>query len=197
MNKQIIILTVLILSFTLQLRAQTETQFLLNGPMDVNGFGGPLLEFSWVRNQPILSVGGGGGALLNKSFFIGGYGIGNTVTDALYTFNNEPVSLQFGHGGLWLGYLHNADRVAHWGLSSKFGWGGLGLLDSNDNLIFSDDIFLIQPQLQGEVNLLPFMKISAAAGYRFSLGVQNAFFQPSDINSPFGILALYFGWFGD
>lgn len=182
---------------TSSLNAQDETQFLINGPTEVSGFGGPMVELSWVKDRPIYSFGGGGGALFNKRFFLGGYGQGNLVLDDLFTYNSEPVKLEMGHGGLWLGYWYKPENVAHLGVSSRFGWGGIGLLDQANNLLLSDDVFHIQPQIHGEINVLPFMKLSAAAGYRLSLGVNNDFFSSSDFNSPTAWLGIYFGGFAD
>lgn len=190
-------LTLVVCVWGSALSAQDETQFLINGPMEVSGFGGPMVELSWVKDRPIYSFGGGGGALFNKRFFLGGYGQGNLVLDPFFTYNNVPVKMEMGHGGLWLGYWLKPESIAHLGVSSRFGWGGIGLLDAADNLLLSDDVFHLQPQVHGELNVLPFMKLSAAAGYRLSLGLNNDFFNATDLNSPTVWFGIYFGWFAD
>jgi hypothetical protein len=197
MKKKGLLISLFVFAWGATLTAQDETQFLIDGPMEVSGFGGPMAELSWVKNRPIYSFGGGGGALFNKQFFLGGYGQGNLVLDPIFTYNNQPVKLEMGHGGLWLGYWLKPESIAHLGVSSRFGWGGIGLVDESNNLLLSDGLFLIQPQLHGELNVLPFMKLSLAAGYRLSLGVNNAYFTATDFNSPTVWFGIYFGWFAD
>ena len=71
-----------------------NVEFLLDGRISVSVFGGPIVEFSGINDDLAISSGGGGALLLNKRFFIGGYG--------LKTRNNGSLSngdVQLNHGG--------------------------------------------------------------------------------------------------
>ncbi len=36
---------------------------------------------------------------------------------------------RFGHGGFWLGYIHNPKNAIHWGVNAKLGWGTVSMTD--------------------------------------------------------------------
>lgn len=190
-------ITLLFLGFLFGAASQESTNYLFGGVNTASGFGGLMTELSWVKDRPIYCMGGGGGVIINQSIFLGGYGMGNIVDQPMFTYLNTPVSFEFGHGGLWLGYNVMPKKVLHLSISSRFGWGGIGLFDNLRNELVSDGVFVITPQVNAEVNLLPFMKASFGGGYRAVLGLNNPFFGANDLNSPTVNFGLYFGWFGD
>mgnify|MGYP000262079745 CR=1 FL=1 len=190
----------LVILFSLSLTAaysQESTEYLFDGDLAFSGFGGVMGEISLVKDRTIYSVGGGGGVLVNQSFFIGGYGMGNVVDDQLFRYNGAPVGLEMGHGGLWTGYRFFPKKKVHFGTSLRAGWGGIGVVDVNGNRLLNDGIFVLTPQADLAFNVLPFLKINLTAGYRATLGVNNAFVSTQELSSPIGLVGFYFGWFGD
>lgn len=216
--------------FALALTANAQdkpTRYLFqnNNDLSVTGFGGPLVIFSSMPDGFSVSSGGGGAALFNQQFFIGGYGEGlateHFVRDLSIYYPSsqtnhyyEKLQLSFGHGGLWLGYIHDYHKLLHWGVSAKLGAGGIGLSYPGFNIdkhymLTSDVVFVFLPQAEMEINLFPWMKLNLGLAYRLVSGVNNTYefsqpngslinkpyFNSSDFNSPSFTLGLLFGGF--
>ncbi|MEX2595412.1 MAG: hypothetical protein WEC59_00675, partial [Salibacteraceae bacterium] len=95
--KKYIYLLALILCAAETVKAQDKTNYLVDDTHNISGFGGLMTELSAVNNQAILSFGGGGGALIDQRFFIGGYGMGNLVEFSMLSINGYPRFLEMGH----------------------------------------------------------------------------------------------------
>lgn len=203
---------------------QFKTLFKQDGKTTVSGFGGLMMEFSGINNQFAYSLGGGGAVLINQSFFIGGYGLG-TVNFPSYTYpqpslTREYNSIVFGHGGFYTGFVFRPNSPVHFGVSSKFGWGGISVTDNYleygypgypyDEII-TDQVFVITPQLEAEFNIASWFKFNMGLGYRIVTGVdatyaaytdpsssiveQVPYFDSDAFNSMTLQLGFYFGWF--
>lgn len=194
-----------------------QPQFLFSPDKDIrfSGFGGPLVEFSNVDDAFGVFVGGGGAAIINQTFFFGGYGMGLVSDQPRYSIHlsNENIAFdnlrpQIGHGGLWLGYIHQSHKIMHWALSAKIGWGGISYTRGNyENLVDelgTDGIFVFTPQAELEVNLFTWFKLNLGVGYRYVAGADARYLTPSgpqalitsgDLRSPIGTLTLLFGNF--
>jgi hypothetical protein len=202
-----------------------KTIFDNNKALRISGFGGPIVEFSSVINEFAVSNGGGGGVIINN-FFIGGYGIGlstNHFKDISYVhpasssglpfiYSNERIN--FGHGGLWLGGSLNPNEAIHLAFSTKLGWGSINLIEERDNnyslFHFNDNVFVIQPQIEAEMNITRWFKVNFGLGYRIVTGVDEKvldagvaggapqmkqFFKSNEFNSLTGTVSLLFGGF--
>ncbi len=183
---------------------QDETEYLFgNGTTTVGGFGGPFVQFASVNNEFAVYAGGGGGAIFNQRFFIGGYGMGlstNHDTPLNIPGNDTTYRTDFGHGGLWLGYVFNPNKLFHFTASAKIGGGGVSFHrpDEDWNRRFEDleVVFVATPQVGVEVNVVPFMKINANAGYQWVAGDNDAY-DINKLSSPFINIIFKFGWFGE
>lgn len=208
-----------------------EPRFLLNngtGKVGVSGFGAYTVGFSSFDNEFAVYNGGGGAVILNQTVYFGFYGTGLSTSHSSpgFTMENhagllipyDKVYTKFGHGGFWLGYIHKSYKPVHFGASTKLGWGSASLTDQNYSYnnsgydepynyysIVTDEVFVIQPQIEVELNLLKWFKINASAGYQIVTGLDkyyineqgNAvdFFNPKDFNQPVFNLTFAFGWF--
>jgi len=194
-----------------------QIQYLFQGneKITVSGFGGPIVEFSSINNEFALFVGGGGAVLFNHSFFIGGYGEG--LTTGHYRYDLKDLSgisapkIAFGHGGFWLGYIHQPLNAVHAGISSKIGWGQVSLYNpyftyAPHDYWARDGVFVFIPQLELELNLFPWFKVNIGAGYRLVSGLNKTYkdpkrgdyiqyYQNSDFSSFEGSVSFLFGWF--
>lgn len=229
-NLKFLLLAAIILPGITMLSGQDseEPRYLLgntNGDVHVSGFGSYIIGFSSVGGEFAVYNGGGGAVLLNQTVYFGGYGLGLSTrqeTESLTIANSdgsqstyEDLNTQFGHGGFWIGYLHQSYKPVHFGASTKLGWGSLSM--SNDSYdqyhqdyqyysIAQDNVFVIIPQIEVEMNLLKWFKINASAGYQFVTGVDKTytntsgetvqFFDSKDYSSPMFNLTFAFGGFG-
>lgn len=222
--KKVFLTTVIVLSVIL-LKAQDEkpTQYLFgnNGKTSITGFGAPIVEFSSKGGNFAVSTGGGGAVLINQTLFFGGYGMGITTEhniDGLIIkqsngeiINYPTMRTIFGHGGFWLGYIHNRKEALHWGVSTKIGWGAIELIDADFDTESHtktgfDQVFVLTPQIEMEMNINSWFKVNIGAGYRFVSGVDKTyvnangevvnFYKSSDFNSPQASISFLFGGFG-
>ncbi|MCB0804685.1 MAG: hypothetical protein KDC05_02750 [Bacteroidales bacterium] len=220
---------VLVASFTVTFAQDDyEPRYLLEnkmGKVHVSGFGSYIIGFSDVGGSFAVYNGGGGAVLLNQTVYLGGYGMGLSTSHKYdpVTILKDDNSLSeisdlytsFGHGGFWLGYLHKSYKPVHFGVSTKLGWGSIDLRekrtytdnpDVDYNYFLSDHVFVMTPQLEVEMNLLRWFKMSASAGYQLVSGIDQTyinasgqetdFFSGNDFNSPMFNLTFSFGGFG-
>jgi hypothetical protein len=209
----------------ISLNAQEEkpTHYIFgnNGKLSINGFGAPIVEFSSKGGNLAVFTGGGGAVLINQTFFMGAYGMGLATqhdVDGLKIkqSNGEIVNYPqmrtvFGHGGFWLGYIHHRKEALHWGVSTKIGWGSIGLVDADfdeesHTKVGLDQVFVLTPQLEMEMNIARWFKLNIGAGYRFVSGIDKtytnsagdvvSYYKSSDYNSPQLTVSFLFGGFG-
>ena len=207
---------------------ENEPRFLLgdkSGKVNVSGFGTYTLGFSGMDGNLAVYNGGGGAVLLNQTVYFGAYGMGlstnywhdgfTKVNHLGYEVKYEELNTQFGHGGFWLGYIHQSHKPVHFGASTKLGWGSISLSDQTFNNVHgdiddyyslvSDEVFVITPQIEVEMNMLKWFKMNASVGYQFVSGVDKSytnvngdqvkFFKSGDFNQPVVNLSFVFGWF--
>jgi hypothetical protein len=176
------------------LLAQNEPKTLVgDGEGWISGFGGPFIEFSEIGNELSIGSGGGGAVLFSNMLYVGGYGVGYVRNSQ--NLNNQSVKIEMSHGGLWLGYIHRPENLIHGAFSTKFGWGETTVMDEFNVRLSGSDIFVIQPQLEVEMNLTLWFKINAGLGYRWTSGLDDPLLTDSDINGVNGTLTFIFGWF--
>jgi len=213
-----ILIAVLAIS-NLSAQEQDEMRYLFgNKDFRISGFGAPITEFSSFDGNFAVSSGGGGAAIFDNKFFIGGYGMGMTTIHNYPNVYSENGNLQadhlqvsFGHGGLWTGYNFMPNNPIHFVLSLKAGGGAASLIntefDFEDIEQYYDYVGVLQPQIDVELNLLRWFKISFGAGYRYVMGIGDEtyynsdleevrYFDKNDFNSPYGSITFLFGGFG-
>lgn len=190
----------LILTFTalcfayITLNAQ-GTQTLFGRARSVGAFGGPLVEYHYSSNGDLDVLAGGGGALIINDFWIGGYGVGSAPSSV---FDIPDIqSLEFAHGGLWLGGTYKPHHLIHFFSSVKLGWGAVGIEFNDDDFTYDDDVSVIQPEAGLEVNVFRWFRVAGTASYRFVDGISsNSGLDPDGFNGVGFNLTFRFGFFG-
>lgn len=163
----------------------------------IGGFGGPIIEFSDLDGNFGVSVGGGGGIMLNH-FFIGVYGLGSTH-DILKNIDADNFDVTLVHGGLWLGYDFSPHRLVHVTSSFRGGYGALlyGLEDNFSEYDFDDEIFTMTPEIGVELNVNRFVKIGTTFGYRWVKDVDSSPTSQQAFDSYVGSFLIKFGVFNN
>lgn len=196
MTKQTLFLAALMLFVSMVAKGQDkepEREYLFSGIHDQGGFGGIITEIGMGPDAGTY-IGGGGAALFNHRWFVGGYGMG-LVSDRTIRIDDARYRVSSGQGGLWLGYFFKPQKKVHVSLSTRLGWGGMQFEQKGGNDSRDDDAFFMTPLAAAEVNLLPPVKVSFGAGYRFvqGLSVEGV---PSDyLSQPFLQASITFGGF--
>ncbi len=201
MIRRLLLFTLFLGCLSPLLAQDEEPKTLLGTVTKVSGFGGFNIEFGNIDGNFTVLSGGGGGILLNRSIFLGGYGTGAS-NDIKIDLNGIDTRLDFGHGGFWLGYDAFPSKLVHLTTAVKLGWGNarfrpeasfpsMGTFDTS----FSESIFVIQPQLGAELNITRFFKIALTGNYRFVQGLNTDGVDEDLLNSFSTELAFKFGWF--
>jgi hypothetical protein len=203
----------------LSAQEQGEMQYLFgNKEFRTSGFGAPIVEFSSFNGEFAVFNGGGGAAIFNNKFFIGGYGMGMSTQPGfpnVYSENGDletdHLQVSFGHGGLWTGYNFMPTKPIHFVVSLKAGGGAASIINTEFDFEnyeqYYDYVGVVKPQVDVEMNLLRWFKISIGAGYRYVMGINDGtyfnaegeeirYFNKNDFNAPYGSITFLFGGFG-
>ncbi len=201
-NRLVILALALFLGSHIQ--AQDKTRYIFEGEnVNYGGFGGPLFTIGGYDGQAAYYSGGGGGALINKRIILGGYGMGLTSDFNLPNpdgaLPNVDYVLEFGHGGLWLGYNFSPEKAVHLTSTLLLGGGSISTeqyIGDQSNTLDRAGAFVATPMVGVELNLIRWMRLAAVGGYQYvaSNGRQDA---ASKLSSPIVQLQLKFGFFGD
>jgi hypothetical protein len=194
------VLALLFVLGSLSLKAQTET--LIGDGNRFGGFGGPLFQMAQVDNELAFYSGGGGGMIVNGKFFIGGFGMSlqtDHVVDVDVLGFDVPHYTDFGFGGLWLGYIHKPNKLLHLNFSLPFGGGGIEFdrIAEGADADIDDAVFVINPSVGVELNIVSWMKLNANLGYMVVAGANNPYMGSTALSSPNLQLGLKFGFFAD
>ena len=182
-------------------READEIKTLFSERLHIAGaFGGPMIHFASVNNSFTASMGGGGAILFDNGLYAGGYGL-SMVTEADVVLTDQVDAnreLRVGHGGLWLGYMHNYKEAIHLSFDLKLGFGKARLESrqfpspSND---LRDNIFAAIPSVGADFNISRYFMIGAQVGYQLMVGSNLPGIEDHDLGSPTGTLTFKFGYF--
>lgn len=194
MKKIVLIIISLFITITLFSQEQSEDQkiqTLFGSGVRISGFGGPFMSFTTANGEFAHMMGGGGGIILDN-FFFGGYGEGLTNY-----IENMPDGdqIEFGHGGFWTGYSFLGTKPVHPAVSCQIGWGGITLTGPQQETNNNDNVFVVTPTVECEMNFLSFFRLSIGASYRFVTGVNTYGLTGWDMSGPGVFLAFKFGGF--
>ena len=182
------------------LRAQ-ET--LLGGDVEFGGYGGPVVQFTSLNKQLGVLVGGGGGVVIGHTLSLGGagYGLVNNVTEDVAPAATPYLNL--GYGGVYLRYINSSNALVHFTAGVLIGGGGAGFRDDvadgnepntgRDTL--SDAFFIAEPDLEAELNVARWLRITLGGSYRLVSGLRVAGLGNDDISGPSARMTLKFGSF--
>jgi hypothetical protein len=198
-----LIFFIVLITFTLTVSAQEET--LVTSDLESGGFGGPVLRYTSIYDQNTLLLGGRGGWIINHSIVIGAGGYGTvTEVDAPWGVLQiyDPMDLHFSYGGLELEYIFNPLAMGHFSVYLLVGGGSaffardLGHYNEDHDRIGDDDfIFVLEPAINGELNITEWFHVNAGLSYRFATDVELEQLKNSDFSGITGLLTLKFGSF--
>lgn len=186
-------LTLLMLGFATVASAQQE-QTLIEGDLNIAGFGGPEVRYTRIADQDGLMLGARGGIIVNRSLVLSGaaYGMVTEIDGPLGPSGPlqllVPTDIRFGYGGFQLEYIVKPDSVVHVSLSALVGGGATQYV--LDGSVFRDDekigeadgFFVFEPGANVEVNVTRGLHITGGASYRVVNGVERPNLSNSDLS---------------
>jgi len=197
MKKVMIPIIILLLS----LSAFGDDETLISGEIESGGYGGLEVKFASLNGEWEVLVGGRGGWIINHQFVLGGagYGLateGETSPGIVYPVPNYIFDM--GYGGVLLGYISNSHRLVHVTLDVLIGGGGLSPRDDvfhDYNYDEDDAFFIIEPNVNFELNVSRKIRFAFGGGYRITSGVEYLDLDDDDISGTSINLMMKFGKF--
>lgn len=167
---------------------------------------GMYYDLSSVRQIPMHNIGGRSAVIVDDKWFLGGFAQGNLALNFDYKYIGLPARIYTGQGGLWFGRFILPEKKLNLALSAWFSGGAFGsevrLSKEGEELRTADayntEFFQCGPQVDVFVKVLPFVKLSASLGYRFTLGMKyNPIVNNAQMNSVFAQVGFTLGPFKD
>lgn len=142
----------------------------------IGGYGAPVIKVSQLGSGVGTTIGGRGAIIINRMVSIGaaGYGLVGHSNLSLGD-NNSGVSM--GYGGPGVGIKLFTDEIVYIDMFNLFGFGGLALKNKSKK----GAIFVIEPEVNVEVNLLPFLQLGLGINYRFAFSGSGLAIKSTDL----------------
>ena len=185
--------------------AAQEQHTIFSGPVPTGSYGGPVAKITTVRDQAAILVGGHGGWILNHRLILGagGYGVVNEVNAADGALPSEgPLDVKFGYGGFEVEYLIHPNRLGHFGVSTLIGAGANNyvkdvgpIAKSNEQAGESDVVFVMEPGVTAELNILTWLRLNGGVSYRLVRAVDQNNLKNRDFSGLAATVSFRFGRF--
>jgi hypothetical protein len=191
--------------------ANDEPPALFSSRSHWGGYGGLDVAYTRLAGKDAALFCGGGALLADHRFSLGLVGCGNATRISGQSYGDvvheSDDRLEFGYGGLVLGYQFFSRSVYNLALTTMVGAGATAIVNrsdrwnndynwrDHDDVKTHDAVFVAEPRLTGYVNLTRWARMGAFAGYRFVGGVQMTNLSSSDLSGPVIGGTLQFGWF--
>lgn len=158
-------------------------------------FGGPYLTVSSLDNNAAVMLGGVTGVRL-KNWSLGVYGQWMVSGIRRNVEGKENLKLNFGHGGLWVGYDHQPDKHIHFVSNLQIGWGRARFRDTQaKEIAFQDqNLLVLTPEIGVEINVIDFMSLRISGGYRWVGGNTLIGLETGNLNSWTIKVMTFFRW---
>lgn len=195
MNKKIISF-VFVLVFMFSIYAHAESLFSSGSLSGV--FGGPIAKYTKINNEDALIVGARGGWVFNSMFSVGGgaYGLMNDIP--INAAQPDTNFINLGYGGIILEYIGMSDNIIHWQVNTLIGTGVVSTRNGNDTGK-NDMIFILEPGIDGVLNISSTIRINAGISYRYISGIDpnnfSGYLAKNDLSNLSVGLAVMFGSF--
>lgn len=117
-----------------------------------------------------------------------GYQWRSTIDEVVLAGLTDNNQLKYNYHTFLVGYTLPTHRMIHPRFTIGVGPGNIQL----DNV--KDQIFVVQPEVGVEINLLQWMRLSLNGGYRKVSGIQSASLTNDNFTNFYGSASLRFGW---
>jgi len=198
-------LWVILIQFALIANSAAQEQTLIKDEGEKGGFGAPVVKFTSISGQSAVMVGGRGGWIRNHCWVFGGggYQIVNEIDAAVGVLPGEgPLDIEFGYGGFELEYVFHPMSLTHFSLYTLLGAGDIhyvrdvgSVSESNQTTGESDFVFVVEPAVNGELNVISWCRLNCGLSYRLVMDVEQVGLDNSDFSGLTATITLKFGKF--
>lgn len=173
----------------------TQTAFAQNQKKSVDAYAITTAEIASFNHKTALGIGGYGGVLLNKKWFIG---LGGSNLLFKHTVSNNATRFQFNQYGAYAEkHFFNTEKVhLTTGIFAGGGWLNYVAKETGKKLKMDGDYtYVIQPRIAVTVPVFKFMQFQAHSSYRFTGSVNGVLYNVKNMNGVNGGVSLLFGSF--
>lgn len=189
--------------------AQEKTLF-SDGITSHGGFGGPVTKVTRFNGETVVMGGIRGGWIINHHFSLGfgGYGLSERSgipQEAMDLYKNADGTYRdmrtiFGYGGLEAEYTGRWEELVHYTAGLLVGAGNVEYAEHNDtwdggDFNRHDSIFVLEPSLSGELNVIRWMRVNLGVSYRLVTDVNQVGLNNKDVSGIAGTINFKFGKF--
>ncbi|CAM4062365.1 MULTISPECIES: hypothetical protein [Flavobacterium] len=172
--------------------------FIIKDLKSLSFYGGTIFQFTTLDNDFSFFVGGKGGVAFNRKVLLGFEGY--TLKSSNTSKDNDSKELSFTYGGVFVGYVFDLGPKVQLVPTVLSAWGRIGEreVEADGDYVFfkvTDDLFVLQPELELEINVIKGFKIGLGVNYRLSTGVDSRNYVNDDISGLGGSIAFKFGKF--
>jgi hypothetical protein len=172
------------------------------GTVEHGGFGAPVYKATSIDGKNVNVFGGRGAWMINRTYFLGGFGYGLT-SEIGARKDNRNGKLSLGYGGILGGYNLYTDDLFHASFLLQLGAGQIGIDIGDEDLALadqaddedSDQFSVIEPEVLLETNVTRYFRIGVGTSYRIARGVDGDILSTGDVEGWSGVLAFNFGTF--
>ncbi|MFK8103625.1 MAG: hypothetical protein AB8G15_13920 [Saprospiraceae bacterium] len=183
----IFICAILLCSLTSQAQNRSPQTLFGNRGLQFSGiWGGTTTSITKFDQDYAVYSGGYGGLEFGRSLFVGWGGF-KLVSDVdLSSLANNRFDMRY--NGLMLGYAFKSYKVIHPTFMVLAGKGKVNVNNEGE-----DKVFVIQPALGVELNVLKWFRIGLEGGYRIVTDTDLKGISDEDLSAPFGEVKFKFG----
>lgn len=188
-----------------------------NANLIYGGFLAPVVKISKFDDEIEALAGFRAALIINHSYSIGfaGYGLAGSLNKYV---DGEMRKIGIGYGGLNLSYFAFTKSLLNFSIGTLIGAGGIGYThkkedattstavrrsnsndcdcDNSDNYeAHGSAYFIVEPELNINMNITQFFKVGLGVSYRLVAGVNHKDLSNSDINGLSAQIIMSFGWF--
>ena len=189
-------------------KKNSEIQTLFGGDMAAGFYGSFDMKVSSFAGNSGLMTGGKGGWIIDHKFVIGGGGFGLSTNPRynLSSLQNQDsfAGLKLGYGGLLLEYILWPVKPVHIAFPLLIAAGEVNVSESensyysgfyNGNLLERSSVFIVEPGVDLELNLLKFFRFGVGLSYRYAYGTNLVNFSDNDLSNLSMNFIFKFGYF--
>lgn len=168
-------------------------------------YGGPEVRITRLANHTVALVGGRAGMVVNHTLLLGVAGYANANRHVRTGFalpSGRAAGLDFGYGGVDLGWVGQPSQLVHVSLGALVGAGAMAYSDparhndeDADPVGPTDAFFVAEPSAALELNVARNLRVAVGGSYRLVSGARLPQVRSADLNGPVGSLTLRFGQF--
>jgi hypothetical protein len=196
MRMLLILSLILFMAIPFALNAQERTLFKEEGNVESGFYCRPVLLKITAIDGEVANLGGIGGTWIIGHRVTLGLAWYWLDTDVEKDVSGTPHDLGMDYAGLELGYVFLSESPVHFTLHSLVGAGNVSIENTITGGSVDDDYFVIEPNIDLEVNVTTWFRACGGLSYRFIEGVRGVTgISDRDLGGLSGTIFLKFGWF--